>query len=73
MTPMAIYIYKNVIQVVRNCPLILKGKKTFINREAELDGDGEKGDRYEQKLFFPLVENKNVNGPIKMQVTDDRF
>lgn len=42
MTPMANYIYKNVIQVVRNCPLILKGKKTFINREAELDGDGEK-------------------------------
>lgn len=73
MTPMAIYIYKNVIQVVRNCPLILKAKKTFINREAELDGDGKKGGRYEQKLFFPLVENKKVYGPIKMQVTDDRF
>lgn len=34
---------------------------------------GKKGGRYEQKLFFPLVENKKVYGPIKMQVTDDRF
>lgn len=34
---------------------------------------GKKGGRYEQKLFFPLAENKNVNGAIKMQVTDDRF
>lgn len=73
MTPMAICIYKNVIQVVRNCPLILKGKKTVINCEAKLDGGGEKRWKNEQKLHSPLVENKNVNGPIKMQVTDDCF